>query len=67
MVYDNGLCDVTNRGDVARLAEDLTRQMDALTGKRPAVRAPVGVYLAEAAAAAAVVCGTVFLLRRKRE
>lgn len=67
VVYDNGLCDVTDRGDVARLAEDLTRQMDALTGKRPAVRAPAGVYLAEAAAAAAVVCGTVFLLRRKRE
>lgn len=36
VLNDNGLCDVTDRRDVARLADALEKQIDALIGQTPA-------------------------------
>ena len=67
VLYDNGLCDVTDRGDVVRLSEALETQVDALIAELPAARSHTGIRIA--AAAAVIICGAgaFFLLRCKRQ
>ena len=65
VMYDNGLCNITDRRDVTRLADRLEAQVDALITEVPAAT-HVGVWIA-AGALVVVTIGAVFLLRRKKQ
>ena len=64
VLYDNDLCDVTDRGDVVRVSEALEMQVDALIADLPTARSYTAVRIA---AAMIVICGGAFLLLRLKK
>ena len=67
VLYDNGLCDITDRRDVARLSQGLGTQIDALIVALPVARSHAGVWIAAAATTAACGAGLFFRLRRRNK
>ena len=66
VMYDNGLCDVTDRRDVTRLADKLETQIDTLIAEVPAARTHTVVWVALGALAAAGIAALVLRTGRKR-
>lgn len=65
VMYDNGLCDITDRSDVVRLAGKLEAQVDTLIADIPTTT-HTGVWIA-AGTFVVLTVGAVFLLRRKKQ
>ena len=66
VMYDNGLCDITDRRDVTRLAEELAAQTDALLSEAPAGRTHSAMWFAAGAAAAAGIAVLAIRIKRSR-
>lgn len=62
---ENGLCDVTNRGDVVRLADKLERELSALTAELPVTRSFPVLWIA-GGAAIVLAAAAILIARRAR-
>lgn len=63
VLYDNGLCDLTDRGDLTRLAQRLEQQLDPLLQSVPAAHAPIWVW--GVAGAAVLLCAGLAFSRKR--